>query len=113
MTTATSLHRMARIAKAVVFSCPRALEWLCRVISSARRKFRIEYLGQNTTDIRCRQDACELFMMKNDGGPEMTLCHLKSDLVQGRVEGNDIRLIKHYVAGSEMSLIYIGQEPIE
>jgi len=52
-------------------------------------------------------------MMKNDGGPEMTLCHLKSDLVQGRVEGNDIRLIKHYVAGSEMSLIYIGQEPIE
>src|SRR5437016_10872465 len=91
----------------------RIREWLCRVISSARRKFRIEYLGQNTTDIRCRQDAGELFVMKNDGGPEMTLCHLKSDLVQGRVEGNDIRLIKHYVAGSEMSLIYIRQERSE
>ena len=31
-------------------------------------------------------------MMENDGGSDMTFCHLKSNFVERHVEGNDIRI---------------------
>ena len=46
------------------------------------------------------------------GKPGMTLRHLKSDFVERRVEGNDIRIISHNVAGSDACPVCNWQEPI-
>ena len=51
-------------------------------------------------------------MMENDGGSDMTFCHLKSNFVERHVEGNDIR-INHNVAGSDTNLVCFWQEPID
>ena len=53
------------------------------------------------------------FMMNNDGGPDATLCHLESNLIQRRFERSDVRLIHHNVASPEPGLIGIRQEPID
>src|SRR5918999_6422838 len=86
---------------------------LCHVICGAGGKFRFEYFGQNTTYIGCRQDACEFFMMKNDGRSDVTLCHFERNRVQRRVEGNNVRLINHDVASSDVRPFCGWQEPFE
>jgi hypothetical protein len=52
--------------KRVIAATVRTTGELCSVISGIGRKFRFEDFGQNTTDIRCRQNAGKFFMMKND-----------------------------------------------
>ena len=51
-------------------------------------------------------------MMKNDSGPDVTFCHLKSDLMERSVKGDDINIINHDIASSNTSRTGIWQDPI-
>src|SRR5947208_15228810 len=64
----------------------RIREWLCRVISSARGKFRIEYLGQIRQITVAERMPASFFIRKTMADPRMSLGNPKSNSVRNRAK---------------------------